>query len=441
MAQKTPLSESGETTSAQNYYYFIDRQHPIEYRHKEIERLIQAIRARENRLLLGLPGIGMSNLLRFLVTRTELFERDVIFAYLNCDTLAEDKADFETFFEMIAEQLYDQGLGDKSKTVAQGYERLKHLLMRVKGDPSLRIVIVVDQGDRILAAANKAFYRHLKALTDLNKRACYIFAVSPHIADLIDPDNLLFAGRRLAVGPLKEQDCANAVAEEAQRLGQKFDEAIQKRLMRLTGGHPGLLRAISSAIVEEGLNLSEPETVWVERLLGRGDIKYRCQKLWNELDQKKQTALHLLAAARPDPIAADTLVWLQEFGLVDKHGDIYRLFSPIFEGFAAAQDIKLEPIIIVGATKDEQEKIVAGKVFKGDKEVHVTPLELRLIACLKQERKIYTKDDLIEYIYDDKIQEEGISDHRIENLVRQVRNRLGDQYIKAHYGQGYEFLG
>jgi hypothetical protein len=385
--------------------------------------------------------MGMSNLLRFLVTRADLIERDVTFAYLNYDTLDEDNPDFEAFFETITEQLCDQGLGDASDRAKQGYGRLKHLLTRVEGDLSSRIVIVVDQGDRMLSAAGKSFYRKLKALTDLNKRVCYIFAASPCIAGRIDPENLLFAGRRLAVGPLNERDCAGAITEEAKRLEERFDEALQARLIHLAGGHPGLLRAVSSAVVEEGLNLSEPETEWVERLLNRGDIKYRCQKVWNELDQTKQAALRFLVDNQPGSIAAETLVWLQEFGLVDKREGRYQLFSPIFGGFVAAQEIRLESITIVGATKNEQGKIVVGKVFKGDREIHVTPLELRLIACLKQERRIYTKDDLIEYVYDDKAKEEGIADHRIENLVRQVRDRLGAQYIKAHYGQGYEFLG
>jgi DNA-binding response OmpR family regulator len=34
-----------------------------------------------------------------------------------------------------------------------------------------------------------------------------------------------------------------------------------------------------------------------------------------------------------------------------------------------------------------------------------------------------------------------IPEGRVEDLVRRVRKRLGKQYIKTHWGQGYEFLG
>jgi len=95
------------------YYHFLDKGHPEGYRRTEIQALVGAILARENRLVLGLPGMGVSNLLRFLVARDGLFERDVIFAYLDCDTLADDHTP-EAFFEAIIEQLHDQGLDDQS---------------------------------------------------------------------------------------------------------------------------------------------------------------------------------------------------------------------------------------------------------------------------------------------------------------------------------------
>ncbi|NIN06818.1 MAG: hypothetical protein GTO43_10775, partial [Armatimonadetes bacterium] len=96
---------------------------------------------------------------------------------------------------------------------------------------------------------------------------------SPSTADRVDPDNLLFAGRRLAVGRLNEQDCSSAIMEEARRLGREFDPTAQVRLADLTGGHPGLLRAVSSAADEEGLASSDTEATWVECLSAREDVR------------------------------------------------------------------------------------------------------------------------------------------------------------------------
>ena len=84
---------------------------------------------------------------------------------------------------------------------------------------------------------------------------------------------------------------------------------------------------------------------------------------------------------------------------------------------------------------------MAGTVFKGNQKVHVSSLELRLIACLKREQKIYTKDEIAAYVYCEDEEIENI-EAAVFNLVRQVRTRLGNKrYIKNHHGQGYEFRG
>ena len=447
-AEGATSGQLGKTHSRPAYHQFMDRQHPKNYRRREVNALVQAIRARENRLLLGLPGMGMSNVLRFLVARADLTEREVTFAYLNCDAL-EEGPDSEAFFETIAAQLDEQGLVEAPNQAEQGYKRLNSLITRIGGDPLRRIVIVVDQGDSMLSAADKSFYRKLKALADLNKRVCYIFAASPRLADWVDPDNLLFAGRRLVVGPLNEGDCAGAIAEEAQRLGQDFDRATAKRLMRLTGGHPGLLRAVSSAVVEETissavgseieemeemeerLNLSDPEAVWVERLLERGDIEYRCQKMWNELDPPKQAALHALAGGRPDSVAADTLTWLQDFGLINEHKGAYKLFSPILTGFAAAQED------FFSSKSVKSVSIVGGKVFRGGEEIKLRPLEQKLLACLiTKPGQVYTHDEIAWDVWETA----AVTPDMIAGLVSQLRSRLGKGYIRTHYRRGYEFV-
>jgi hypothetical protein len=456
-----PSSERGQTNRSRAYHQYLDKGHPQDYRREEIKALARAIRARENRLVLGLPGMGVSNLLRFLVTREGLFERPVTFIYLDCDGLTGGP-NFKVFYEEIARQLREQGPGNQLEERVGGYDRLKRILEQVGGDPLSRVVIVVDQTDSIVRAADEAFYRELKTLTNLNKRVCYIFAASPSVADRVDPDNLLFAGRKLTVGRLNEWDCTGAIEEEARRLGTEFDPAMRDRLARLTGGHPGLLRAVSSAADEEGLDISDAEATWVERLSAREDVQDRCLKIWKELDLARQAGLRSIAEGQSGAVGADTLAWLQDFALVDEQGAAYRLFSPLFQRIVTTQEVEsepipakplesdtpatlLKPIRIDGPTNtywNDQEIVVAGKVFRGDQEVRVSQLELRLIACLKRERKVFSKEDIARYVYYDEAEEgKGIPDSRIEDLVRRVRKRLGKQYIKAHWGQGYEFLG
>jgi hypothetical protein len=355
----------------------------------------------------------------------------------------EDCSDRERFFAEIARQFRDQQSGIELEESAAGYERLSRLLKETGGSPSDRLVVVANKTDRMLAAADNAFYRKLKALTDLDKRVCYIFAVGSRLADTVDPDDLPFAGRRLVVGPFNQRDLAGAIREEGRRLGKEFSPAEQKRLALLTGGHAGLLRAISSATLVEELNLLSTDASLIECLLARGDVRSRCKRIWDALDSAEQFTLHTVVNGRADSGSHDALAWLQEYGLIHEHNEEHRVFSPVFAEYVATQQLiapVLEPVTVVGASYNEHGIIEAGKVLIGSQEVHVSRLELRLIACLEREPRIYTHDEIAEYVFrEDQWETEP---RRIEDLVRRVRKRLGDKrYIKTHPKMGYEFLG
>lgn len=340
---------------------------------------------------------------------------------------------------------------------------------QVSGSVLDRLVLVVDQAERLYETADRAFYGQLKALTDLNKRVCWLLAAGPGWVQRIDPDNLLFAGRRLFVGPFTEQDFAAAVNEEGTKLGVGFNQDQQQQLYHLTGGHPGLLRSLSAAVVEESINLSLPLAELTEYLSGREGVQARCNRMWQVLSAGEQAWLDLCRQGRANKVPVESRKWLKNLGLLTSSSD--ELFSPLFAVFVkqimqkAPQTAEaqaetrprtdkrrgktvseqavggsLTPIAITGATTvsvEDQTIIIVGKVWKGDQETHVSPLELRLIACLKQSSRIFSYDEIANYVYYEA--QGGIKPEQITSLVRQVRKRLGDKrYIKNHWGQGYE---
>ncbi|MCB0210781.1 MAG: winged helix-turn-helix transcriptional regulator [Anaerolineae bacterium] len=432
-----------QNSHPQPYHRFSDRQHPEHYRRAEIQALQQAIKAKENRLVLGLPDVGLSNLLRFLVTRTDWGERSVTFAYLHCGALGRC-LDRDGFFNEITQQLAAQGLGQAPPPNRQGYDGLRAFLESIERDLLDRIVVAVDKADDLLKQADQAFFLQLKALTDLNKGVCYVFAANLEMHYVAGPDNPLFAGREQLTGPFSAQDFAGAVAEEAQRLEATFDADARNRLAHLTGGHPGLLRAVSSAVIFEGLDLGQTESDIEQRLLARSEVQHRCQKVWRSLSSKQQTALHAVSAG--ESIEPKTLIWLQAVGLVQEKDGCYHLFSSLFQQFIAALKSEHEAVLPAITIKKAvtkpckgQQVIVTGTVYKGKQKVHVSALELRLIACLQQEQRVYTKDEIAAYLYCEDEETDNV-ETAIFNLISQVRRRLGDKrYIKNRHGQGYEF--
>ncbi|NIN06819.1 MAG: hypothetical protein GTO43_10780, partial [Armatimonadetes bacterium] len=105
----------------------------------------------------------------------------------------------------------------------------------------------------------------------------------------------------------------------------------------------------------------------VECLSAREDVRYRCLKIWKELDPVQKATLQAIAEGQFDAVEMNTLTGLQDLGLVDQHQGSYRLFSPLFQRIITTQET--ETIRIEGATTigcNDKEIIVAGKVLKGN---------------------------------------------------------------------------
>jgi hypothetical protein len=222
----------------------------------------------------------------------------------------------------------------------------------------------------------------------------------------------------------------------------------KRQLMALLGGHPGFLRAVAAAIERLELDLMTRKEELLERLLAEGDVSRRCRELWEGLDQTEQSAVSQLAQGRDaKALNKDVFSWLKNLGVIAGNASSAHIFSPLFGHYINANaDIhlsELPAVTIVGANymvcRNGQRVIVAGQLLKGDQNVHVSRLELRLIACLKAETRVFTKNEIADYVY---CEDQGnISDFLITNLVRQVRERLGDdRYIENHRGFGYKFL-
>jgi hypothetical protein len=345
-------------------------------------------------------------------------------------------------FAEIAWQLHEQGVGADRPLTARNYTGLRRLLTQAILDPSSRLLVMIDQTSCLLAETPVSLYRQLKALSDLNKRICYIIAAPTSLDDKIDPENLLFAGRRIYVGPLNEADTQQIVQEESERLQITFDATVGAYLSQVTGGHPGLLRAVSSTFATGDIIPDAPNSLAV--LTERDDMQYRCRKIWHDLDISQRITLYTHITGEVQKETVSGLTWLEHVGLLKRVHDHLICFSPLFQQFVQQQGMPLETITLIDTstiTIEGQEIVVTGKVLKGTQEVHLSPLLLRLVACLSRQSRIYSKDEIAAYVYyDDYAQGIAIQDQRIENLVRQLRQRLGKEYVKAHWGQGYELL-
>lgn len=434
---------------------FDEKNFPQDFRKQEVAELQEAIRARESRLLIGVPQVGVSSLLRFVLERKRFGKLRVYTAYVNCASPAAC-ADVDTFYERIARELSRAKFGTADPN-EHGYARLEELIRQGPDDKNVRVVVMVDQADRFLEKKDKEFYDGLEQLTDAYNRLLYVFAVNSDNASEVDRGNSLFPGRRMYVRPLNARDTASAIAVNQERHDLTFNPVARLKITRMSGGHPGLLRGIIPASKRRRVNWSQPEEALVELLSREADVKARCEKIWEALNTNQQQALNHIVKGRAGAPDGAILAVLEALGLVIPVDGSLRLFSSVFAKFVQEQKIVAEAtsphaqvevwIDRVQLMGKKQRKIAThGRVLVKGQTLHLSQAEFQLVALLTQRRGIHYYGEIENYVLHGGTDDEDAppltkASSELHTLVSEAREKLGTDFIKNHARSGYEFIG
>ncbi len=439
---------------------FDEKSFPESYRREQIALLQDAIQARESRLLIGLPQIGISSLLRFVATRLEWSGLRVHCAYVNCDAPTAC-ADLDAFYERIAEDLVEHKFG-KLNTKKSGYAQLEDLLRRTPTTSQTRIVIIVDEADALVKKQTTDFYAALEWLTDLNNRVSYFFAVKPRTVPEVDPEDRLFAGRHLYIPPLNARDLKITLGLNEERHNVTLDENARAKLARLSGGHPGLLRGMIPASLRLHTDWSADENVLVEQLIAERDVQARCKKIWQALDGTQQKNLQALARNKTKGLDRHVMRGMQQLGMTQQADGAPRIFALIFEAYvlsepedemrelradAADDEAKIEIVIdrVKRVGKNNKEIATHGRVFVNGKQIQLRPQEFELLALLTQVPGMHYYDEIQNVVLEggagDTPTDTTKGSQELQNLVTAVRRKFGKTSIKNHPANGYEFVG
>jgi hypothetical protein len=294
---------------------------PITYRAEIIGPLLTSIAAGECCSVVGISGVGKSNMVQHMlrpdVLRHHLGDQaDTLrFVILDANMLADWSA--WGMFEGLIEALLST-LG--SELVEEGVASLRAAhtqVLATPGQPALafrhcaealallcarwRVVLLFDEFDPLFAQLPGAVLHNLRGLRDRHKyRLMYLTFSRQPLASLrddgdwnaIEPFVELLTLRELGLQPLHDEDARL----EVQRFTARHDRAIgamaQSLIVELSGGHPALLRAL----IQEALH-DEARIVAERQHLHRSPaIRLECAKIWQQLTGDEQD--ELLAAAR-----------------------------------------------------------------------------------------------------------------------------------------------
>jgi|SRR5579859_770683 len=339
---------------------------PLSFRQELAPHLFKAVAGGWSCAVVGLPGLGLSNLLRFLVEPrmvehylgADAESGRVLTVFVEGDRLLDAGALFAGLARQMlaaartqqwprAEQAALRRLADTPGRgrLAEPAAPLAGLVQHVCGDLERRIVFVCDEFDAALSSLPSAALRELRALRDAHKyRLAFIAGLrreAAWIAAARSGDDVAGGAAKLAelfdqhtfpLRPYLPADCLLAIARKTVGWAIAPSEEQQEKLCRLAGGHAKLLMA-SLIFLEPRLHLPWAN---VERgLLADAGLAEISRALWQAMEPGDQRALWLLARDERDAMADGALERLVLLGLAA--GGPAFVFSSLFEGFVLAQ--------------------------------------------------------------------------------------------------------
>ena len=140
-------------------------QHPSDYRSEEVQHLLTTLRAGECVSLIGLSGMGKSNLLGYLVFRASPREKQgPICVLVDCNRLPKFEA--EDFFQLALHQLQPVLTSLQIPTVemqASAFETITQAISSIVESSKKPLAILLDGFDDLARSVERPFFNQLRS--------------------------------------------------------------------------------------------------------------------------------------------------------------------------------------------------------------------------------------------------------------------------------------
>jgi len=200
-----------------------------------IKRVKELIDSSTTFSLVGLPGMGISLFLKYLVCQD--------FAYfVHVDVYGLAKLNKQSLFKTLLISLSHKNPKTRINLIKQCQKELKKLVSQHQ-----RVVIVFNRFDQLKNEFDKELFNNLRTLRDVNReKIVMIFAVNKplHLSapDAIDQGNLFLYSKTLILKPYSSADLSRLLRLDEPRL--KISPVHLKKLANLSGGHYQLFKLL-----------------------------------------------------------------------------------------------------------------------------------------------------------------------------------------------------
>jgi hypothetical protein len=340
----------------------IQGRYPPEYRREIVAPLMAAIQHGDSACVVGLSGVGKSNLTDFL-ERPEIkpyylpaedAER-LHFALISCPASSSSA---EIFAEMLASASLIAKRAHKDVVLdvpagASPLQALRSFLDIFCGQNEQRLVYIFDEFESLIRYQPAEFFQSLRILRDDHRASRrLLFIVVTHRLPHLVPARSGFgrskffdvlSGNIYPLRPYLPSDAQGLLDTLLRaRIDLSMTSTDRQRLIEASGGHAGLLRELTLALInqapEGAPECRAPVTIVhvpsLPRLvkLASTNLSVRrvCENLWGYLHLEEQIALRSLVTQQT--LSAEMTSFLQCRGLLLKNSRT-TIFSPVFAGY------------------------------------------------------------------------------------------------------------
>lgn len=443
--------------------------HPVSYRREVCLTLFRLLHTGESLAVVGLASVGKSSLTRFLL-RPDVQQHylgdaaDRTWLVLVDGHRLAEVSEWGLYELMLTSLVEDAGgrLDGEARGWLNGLRRevitansallaRRHveLAMRVLcREHGLRLCLIFDEFDQLYRTLPAPALTNLRALRDMGKHeerysVCYTLMLRDHPARLRAPADVegfyeLFSRSVIGLKPYGEEDARRVIAQIAARRGRFPTAEQEEEMLRLSGGHPGLLVALSDVLVN---GHARPENADpVEWALQQPQVAEECRKLWEGLAEDERWALSRLANSIAASYTLRELLTLK--GLIRPvERDVVEFFSPVFRQYVLSQGVLSERELWL----DEGATVVwvEGRPIQG-----LSPLEFKLLRYLyRRLGQVCTREEIMDHLYVGEMRDPGQTGggNRVDTLVRRLRRAIEPEpdrprYLLTARGHGYKLV-
>ena len=329
------------------------------YRRELVPYIYSAIRGSWSCAVVGVTGIGLSNLFRFIseprivANYSNTTDSLLIPVYLETGWLTNPRELYHEIIQQMvrsartfnwsrAEQAAihyaEQTFGKAETAELEGL--LTDTIKRCNSESKRRIVIMFDEFDVAFHELPVTTLRHLRRLRDENKQALIYLAGTRRELRRLDARRSDSAGKFVELFDQHTYPLRPYSLFDAQELitRKTFDwhshptEDDKTQLYRLTGGHAKLLVAVLTNW-KQRRHLPWPR---VEQTLQQDSgITDLCRAIWDDLEPTEQATLKTLVITHRSPAHTEDLNLLRLKGLIVGHPAM--IFATLFEYFVQQQ--------------------------------------------------------------------------------------------------------